>query len=159
MTQVKLADLKPGDTVIVDGGFDCLDPGPHLVLEDEQGLYLLCFGPIDSAGKHLPELTNTHHYLDGQEDSESAFLVGITRLNLLPRYYDLLFAAHEAMKACDNFDLRSEDPASVSAWKQLRAVNRETQLALVSYVVARGVVLLVQLQQSEKNDLKEPSRD
>lgn len=60
---MKLADLKPMDTVIVDDGFTCMKGGTmRTVFEGKHGLYVTC--------------AEGEHYLDGQED-EDGELVGI----------------------------------------------------------------------------------
>ena len=64
---MKLIDLKPGDIVIADGGFTCVQEGEHTVhrnprLPSTEGLYIHC--------------TEGEHYLDGQEDTDGN-LVGL----------------------------------------------------------------------------------
>ena len=46
----KLGSVKEGDTLIADGGFDCLPKGGHLVRRDQSGLYLDC-----AMGRHALE--------------------------------------------------------------------------------------------------------
>lgn len=59
---MKLSDIKPGDTVKLDGGFTCHDGGLALVHEDSRGLFVFC--------------RDGRHYLDGQEDA-CGNLVGV----------------------------------------------------------------------------------
>ncbi len=62
--QVKLADLKAGDTIEIDGGFNCAAAGPVGVhIGDDGELYFDC-----RAGRH---------YLAGQEDEPGEALVGV----------------------------------------------------------------------------------
>lgn len=61
---MKLADIKIGDCVCLDGGFTCMKSGLQRVKGDERGLYIPC--------------DDGRHYLDGQEDEEGAELVGIS---------------------------------------------------------------------------------
>lgn len=62
---MRLTDLKTGDRVIVDGGFDCMTQGIHPLQYDsrEDAFFLHCV-----RGKH---------YLSGQEDNDGE-LVGIS---------------------------------------------------------------------------------
>lgn len=61
---MKLSDLKPGDRLIADDGFGCIDEDDVLeVLEDHAGLYVICRGDCIEADL-------CHHYLDGQEDKD-----------------------------------------------------------------------------------------
>jgi hypothetical protein len=62
-TWVKASDVKAGDVIVADGGFDCLSAGAHVVEADTTGLFVRC-----SSG--------THH-LDGQLNGEGR-LVGFT---------------------------------------------------------------------------------
>lgn len=67
--KLKLSDLKAGDTLVADGGFDCLNLGQScVVLRDaDKRLYVSC-----SEGRH---------YLDGQVDHEDQeTIVGFTRV-------------------------------------------------------------------------------
>ncbi|WP_370677595.1 hypothetical protein [Pleomorphomonas sp. PLEO] len=64
MSTTTLADLKAGDVVSADGGFDCLAEGPHVVEKDDHGLFIKC--------------REGNHYLDGQEDDDGN-LVGISK--------------------------------------------------------------------------------
>lgn len=76
MANPKLADIKPGDVLIADGGFEphddsdtpCLAEGERLLVEaDLQGeIYVRC-----RAGRH---------YLDGQHDEETGELIGLRRV-------------------------------------------------------------------------------
>jgi hypothetical protein len=62
---VKITDIKPGDVLIADAGFTCVEAGPVAIEEDENGeLYFLC-----SEGRH---------YLDGQTDD--GVVVGLSHL-------------------------------------------------------------------------------
>lgn len=84
---VKLKDIKAGDTVILDDGFTCVDPGPHLVHHDPKadgsGLFVLCRGPYleddpETPGKSDRSWPLTHpHFLDGQEN-EDGTLTGVS---------------------------------------------------------------------------------
>ena len=61
----KLSDLKEGDVVIPDGGFDCMAKGDHRkIIADGDRLYVNC-------GKG-------QHFLDGQDDGDG-YLVGLYR--------------------------------------------------------------------------------
>lgn len=65
---MKLSEVKKGDVLVADGGFPCMEAGPHEIHEDENGVYINC--------------RSGHHYLDGQvsyEDHET--LVGLSRPN------------------------------------------------------------------------------
>ena len=62
---IKLKDLKPGDTVVAGTGFTCLAEGPHVVQENEYGLFVSC--------------NEGSHYLAGQEYIDGGGLVGLTR--------------------------------------------------------------------------------
>lgn len=66
---MKLNDIKVGSCVVMDGGFSCMEAGPHVVHQDEDGLYVVC--------------RNGHHYLYGQEDEEDGELVGVRYLDSL----------------------------------------------------------------------------
>ena len=62
---MKLKDIKIGDTIILDDGFPCADPGPVKVVEGAYGkLGFLC--------------SEGFHSLDGQEDSNGN-LVGVSK--------------------------------------------------------------------------------
>ena len=60
---MKYQDLKPGDTVILDGGFTCHPPGPVTVKEGTEGLYFDC--------------ASGQHFIDGQKD-EDGTLIGLS---------------------------------------------------------------------------------
>lgn len=60
---MKLTEIKIGETVIADGGFDCIRPGPVLVDGDDNGLFVRC-----DEGKH---------YLIGQESGDGS-LIGLS---------------------------------------------------------------------------------
>lgn len=63
---MKLNDLKPGDTVILDDRFTCMAEGAHVVkAKDDTGLLFL-------------DCEEGTHYLDGQEN-EDGELVGISK--------------------------------------------------------------------------------
>ncbi len=61
--KVRLEDLMPNDTIVLDSGFTCCGAGYKTVMSDDHGLYFEC-----DAGKH---------YLDGQI-GEDGFLVGVS---------------------------------------------------------------------------------
>lgn len=59
----KLSNLKAGDVVTIDGGFDCMDSGkPHEVYGNGD-LYLIC--------------DHGHHFLSGQLEVDNDSLVGV----------------------------------------------------------------------------------
>jgi len=39
---MKLENLKAGDTVILDGGFTCVDAGPTVLYSEDGDLYFMC---------------------------------------------------------------------------------------------------------------------
>lgn len=53
---------------------------------------------------------------------------------LIPRYYDLLGEAQAASDAVDMFDLHSEDPQSVKAYKELYFESIQHQMHLINFV-------------------------
>lgn len=62
---MKLADVRAGDMLIADGGFSCLEAGPHEVKADPKGeLFIDC--------------ADGGHYLSGQED-QNGELVGLEK--------------------------------------------------------------------------------
>lgn len=61
-TYARLDEVKGGDTIELDGDFDCAAAGPAIVCEDDHGLYFEC--------------TCGEHYLDGQDDGDG-YLVGV----------------------------------------------------------------------------------
>ena len=61
---MKLSDLKVGDKVIADAGFDCLHAGTHKVEGDSGGLFISC--------------KKGRHYLSGQEGDDGD-LIGLSR--------------------------------------------------------------------------------
>lgn len=68
--------VRPGDTLIADGGFTCLHEGERcIVKKDSGGLFVFCNGP-DEDGRPCGDLRYEHHYLDGQDDGDG-FLVGL----------------------------------------------------------------------------------
>jgi len=63
----KLSEIKTGDVLEADGGFDCMDEGTrYTVEEDDAALFVNC-----REGKH---------YLDGQVDVPGGDLVGLHRV-------------------------------------------------------------------------------
>lgn len=63
---MKLGDIKEGDVLVADGGFDCLKEGARCVAksDERQRLYVECY-----AGRH---------YLDGQvDDDDQEMIVGL----------------------------------------------------------------------------------
>ena len=64
MKPAKLEDLKPGDTVVADGGFPCLRKGEHKVWEKHGKLLVMC--------------DDGDHWLDGQRDA-TGNLIGIQK--------------------------------------------------------------------------------
>jgi hypothetical protein len=64
MERIKLNDLKPGDTIVADGGFTCLRAGEHKVWEKHGQLVVVC--------------DDGDHFLDGQEDDDG-YLVGLSK--------------------------------------------------------------------------------
>lgn len=69
MRNVKTQDLTDGLIVEVDSGFTCMDPGPKVVYEGNEGFYLEC-----GCGRH---------YLDGQIDHDDhSTLVGVYHMQL-----------------------------------------------------------------------------
>ena len=65
LSRVKLRDVKIGDVLFADGSFSCMVAGPHVVLGDARGLYVLC--------------DDGRHYLDGQKSADD-YLVGLTTI-------------------------------------------------------------------------------
>jgi hypothetical protein len=63
---MKFSDLKAGDEVIADAGFDCLRAGTHKVESDSAGLFIPC--------------KKGRHYLSGQEGDDGD-LIGLSRAN------------------------------------------------------------------------------
>ena len=66
MSFPKLSEIKPGDKLIADGGFTCLDEDEVVeVAKDEEGfLYVPC--------------RDGQHHLDGQE-GENGEVIGLRR--------------------------------------------------------------------------------
>lgn len=58
----KLSEVKAGDTIVADGGFTCMEPGPKIVRQAKHGLCINC---VDG-----------DHYLSGQAD-DGEHLVGL----------------------------------------------------------------------------------
>lgn len=68
-TFAKIAEVKAGTVLVADAGFTCLKPfSQHVVQEDDNGLYVTCYGP-DRPHDH-PEGACDRHYLDGQKDGD-----------------------------------------------------------------------------------------
>ena len=62
---LKMEDVHVGDTLVLDNGFTCHEPGPVVIMRDGEGaLFFKC--------------NNGHHYIDGQED-EFGTLIGMKR--------------------------------------------------------------------------------
>jgi hypothetical protein len=55
-----------------------------------------------------------------------------------PAYYALLLDAADASNAVDNFDLHSEDPASIEAWEKLQLRDVEAQTALMFHILSHA---------------------
>jgi hypothetical protein len=55
------------------------------------------------------------------------------RENPLPDYFHLLLVASRASEAVDRFDLRSDDPDSVIAFRKLRQESLQATIALLDY--------------------------
>jgi hypothetical protein len=66
----KLNDLKAGEIVEIDGGFECRREGKVVLMEDEGRLFFLC-----DEGKH---------FLDGQlvDEETDDSLIGIYKLEV-----------------------------------------------------------------------------
>lgn len=66
-TSVKFDDIRPGDVLIPDGGFDCMTAGvPLTVKADGDSLFVPC-----ACGQH---------YLDGQLDfDDQETIIGLRR--------------------------------------------------------------------------------
>ncbi len=69
LPDVNLADIKPGDRVVVDAGFTCI------------GAWRECTVEVDDRGEKFIPCTAGRHYLDGQEDFDNPDkpLVGLRR--------------------------------------------------------------------------------
>ena len=65
----KLSELKPGDTVTVDGDFTCIEPWSQREVHYDNGLYISC--------------TYGHHYLNGHHDDDG-YLVGVYSGKITP---------------------------------------------------------------------------
>lgn len=68
----KASEVKAGDTLVADSGFDCIESGAHLVVEadDKGGLFVAC--------------KEGRHYLEGQLDFDGegggiGLLVGLSK--------------------------------------------------------------------------------
>jgi len=69
----KLNELKPGDELIADGGFDCLEDGERCLVLDEGGLCVRCKQGL--------------HFLEGQldfYDDSNDDLIGFRRAQPWP---------------------------------------------------------------------------
>jgi hypothetical protein len=69
MPTTKLSDVKEGNILVADAGFDCLTAGKHEVHRSPDGLYIRC--------------EQGRHYLDGQVDRENN-LVGLVAIDPEP---------------------------------------------------------------------------
>ena len=65
--------------------------------------------------------------------------------NPLPRYYELLDAAHAAHQAVDDFDVVSSNPESQRIFRDLVRVSTVAQLALIQHFLEQDVALMVAL--------------
>lgn len=72
---LKLADLRPGDTLIADEAFSCIDPGRACLVhsDDRMGLFVHCCGP-----EHQRSDYHDKHFLDGQLNDDGE-IVGFAR--------------------------------------------------------------------------------
>jgi hypothetical protein len=63
-----LAELKPGNKLVADGGFTCLREGEVVTVEqDADGLFVRCCAHDDGDyGKPVSDARDEKHYLDGQ---------------------------------------------------------------------------------------------
>jgi TATA-binding protein-associated factor Taf7 len=104
-TYANMNELKPGDIVTVDSGFDCLEPwSQHVVEQDLAGeLFIWCAGPDGE----YPAGSERHH-LEGQLNDDSDALVGV--------YPGVV----EERKMID----RDEDEARIEAVRQRHVMNR-----------------------------------
>lgn len=59
---LKENEVQSGDTVVLDGGFTCVNQGPVTIGSDEHGLYFPC---SNSSGRH---------YIDGQLDEDGVYV-------------------------------------------------------------------------------------
>ena len=60
--KLRLADLRPGDVLVADGGFTCVADGAELIVEaDDRGFFFRCAGGV--------------HRINGQ--LKDGFLVGL----------------------------------------------------------------------------------
>lgn len=71
-----LDQLKAGDWIVVDGGFDCMEAGLHQVHVDGNGLFVYCSGPIGDDGQPT-QPGPCQHFLDGQENEDGS-LIGLS---------------------------------------------------------------------------------
>lgn len=76
----KLSDLKPGDRVQVDDGFEgCFLPWSILQVVEEKGELGLYHNAPESAGGHEADCL---HMLEGQlSDEEEDYLIGIYKMS------------------------------------------------------------------------------
>ena len=87
--RLKLSEIKPGDIIIADDGFTCIEPGRRCGVfsgpATNQGspLYVRCCGDrVDFTEGDATGSTNytSPHYLDGQVDFDDPdFIVGFSR--------------------------------------------------------------------------------
>lgn len=72
---VRMEDLKPGDTLRVDDGFDCMVPWSDLVVQQGgHGLFVPCAGPNGEGAAG-----SERHYLGGQITDDGT-LTGVRRV-------------------------------------------------------------------------------
>lgn len=62
--------------------------------------------------------------------------------NPLPDFFSLLDDAHATSAEVDNFDLDSNDPASVAAFDKLTKAETAAVKALVEFVQERGAAII-----------------
>ena len=76
LPEVRLSELRAGDRLVADDGFDCIDEGAVLEVhaDEDDRPWVPCRGP-DGAGEPGSE----RHYMDGQEDRAGEALVGLRR--------------------------------------------------------------------------------
>jgi hypothetical protein len=63
----------------------------------------------------------------------------------IPGFWERLRDAHEASEDVDNFDLRSEDPASVAEYEVLVKARRDMVANLIQYVQGHANDLMLRL--------------
>lgn len=72
--------------------------------------------------------------------------------NLVAQYHYYLREAFAASDAVDDFDLNSEDAASLRQWGLLRAESLQSSLKLIDFIAANIDTLKIQLHRNEKNN-------